>query len=125
MDALVNNIAANCKTRQNSQKLISHLLTSINQTLSPYINWNSGRGPKAAQRSLKHRSVGTYQYRTTVHLYLYLYLYLYVRCNVVALTVAPLRKKEVKEVFLTPTQTSHWKWVCLRGTWSTNSNRLP
>ena len=48
---------------------------------------------------MKYRSVGTYQYRTTVHLYLYLYLdlYLHVLCKFVAPTVAPLRKKEVNK----------------------------
>ena len=81
--------------RQNSRKLINHLLPSINQTLSPYVNSDCGHGPKVARRSMKCRSVCTYQYRTTVHLYLYLYLYLYVQCNAVAVTVALLRKKEI------------------------------
>ena len=50
---------------------------------------------------MKQRSVCTNQYRPTVHLYLYVYLHLYVQCNAVAVTVAPLRKKEVGVVFLT------------------------
>ena len=72
---------------------------------------------------MKYRSVCTNQYHPTVHLYLYLYLHLYVQCYVVVVTVALLRKKEVKGVFLTPPETSHWKLGCLRGRWSTNSNR--
>ena len=74
---------------------------------------------------MKDTFVCTNQYRTTVHLYLYLYLHLYVQCNTVAVTVAPLRNKGGKEAFLTPPQTSHWKWGCLRGRWSANSNKLP
>ena len=74
---------------------------------------------------MKDRSVCKYQYRTTVYLYLYLYMHLYEQCNAVDVTLAPLRKKKVKKVFLTPPQTSHWKWRWLRGRWSTNSNRLP
>ena len=52
---------------------------------------------------MKYRSFCTYRYCTTVQLYmyLYLYLYLYVQSNAATVTMAPLRKKEVKEVFLT------------------------
>ena len=35
-----------------------------------------------------------------------------------------LRKKDAKGIFLTPLQTSHWKWGCLRGRWSANWHRL-
>ena len=89
----------NRKISQNSRKLINHLSTSINQTLSAYVNSDSGCGPKAARQSMEYRSVGTNEYRTTVHLYPYLYLYLHVQCNTIAVTVAPLRKMGVKEVF--------------------------
>ena len=51
---------------------------------------------------MKHKSVGTYHYRITVHPYLYRYVYLHVQCNTVAVTVGPLNKKEVKEAFCTP-----------------------
>ena len=74
---------------------------------------------------MKDRFVCTYQYGTTVHLYPYLYVHLYVQCNAVDVTVAPLRKKEVKEVFHTPPQTSQQKWGCLWGRWSVSPNRLP
>ena len=84
----------------------------------------SGRGPQAARQSMKDTPVCTNQHHTTVHLYLYLYLHLYVQCNAVAVTVAPLRKKVVKGIFLTPPQTSHWKWGCLRGRRSAKSQRL-
>ena len=49
---------------------------------------------------MKDSFVCTNQHHTTVHLY----LYLYVQCNAVAVTVAPLTKKEGKEVFCTPPQ---------------------
>ena len=50
---------------------------------------------------MNYQSVCTNQYHPTVHLYLYPYLHLYVQCCVVPVIVAPLRKKETREVFLT------------------------
>ena len=50
---------------------------------------------------MKDRSVCTNEHHTTDHLYLYLYLHLYVQCNAAAVTVEPLREKDVKGIFLT------------------------
>ena len=51
---------------------------------------------------MKERSGCTNQHHTTVHLYLYVYLHVYVQYNAVTVTVAPLRKKDVKGIFLLP-----------------------
>ena len=88
------------ETNQSSLDLDKSNIFSIRQ-------FRSGHGLKAARPSMKYRSLCTNQYRPTVHLYLYLYLHLYVQCNIVAVTVPPLRKKEVKEVVLTIGQLHH------------------
>ena len=108
---------------KNNTKQPETILSSLDLDKSNIISVRQF-SPQAARQSMKDKSVCTNQHHTTVHLYLYLYVHLYVRCNVVALTVAPLRRKDAKGIFLPSPKTSHWRWGCLRGRWSANSHRL-